>query len=215
MNEFVCDTTEALRLEIWQLENEANIKREAEERARQEQEQLILDGKLSESISVANVITKAAVEVTKALKEYIEQTLAPSRGRPSNSIPACKVLSMLDDMTLHNVSADCIAMCLDGVGQIDDNSLVHQFGEHIEHEFMLRAYRDQDRKAAKYLKENLEKQAGNTQQRYKQVTYSLSANRLHWEQWPEEKQVLLGQIMYQVILDHSGLFDIQTVVDSF
>lgn len=215
MNEFVCDTTEALRLEIWQLENEANIKREAEERARQEQEQLIMEGKLSESVSVMNIITKAAVNVTKALKEYIEETLAPSRGRPSNSVPACKVLAKLDDKTLHNISADCIAMCLNGVGQTDDNTLVHQFGNHIEHEFMLRAYREQDRNAAKYLKENLEKQAGTPKQRYKQVTYSLAANRLHWQPWPEDKQVLLGQIIYQLILDHSGLFEVQTVVDSF
>tara|TARA_Y100001960_G_C14784209_1_gene890260 strand:+ start:2657 stop:3304 length:648 start_codon:yes stop_codon:yes gene_type:complete len=215
MNEFICDTIEALELELWQLENEANVRREAQEKKRREQEELIKSGLLSEAQSAGNVITQATVRVVKALEEYIQETLTPSRGKPSKSVPACRVLSMLDARDHYNMTADCIAMCLNGVGTLSDNALIHAFGEHVEHEFMLRSYREQDRKAAEFLKESMTKQAKTAKQRYKQVAYSLSANRMQWQPWSVEHRVLIGQIIYQLIIDHSDLFEVEQVLEVF
>ena len=215
MNEFVCDTTEKLRLEIWQLENEANVKREAQEKARKEQERLIESGQLSEAVASGKIITEATVRVTEALNDYIEKTLTPSRGKPSKSVPVCRVLAKLDHKTRYNVIADCIAMCLDGIGIVDDNALIHQFGEHVEHEFMLAQYREQDRKAAQYLKDQLDSQAKTPNQRRKAISYSLSANRLQWNPWPKDKVTLIGQIIYHLVVDTGELFTVQPIVETF
>lgn len=215
MNTFQIDTTEALRLEIWQLENEANVKAEAQEKARKEQERLIEQGLLGESVAADKIITKATTRVTEALNEYIEQTLTPQRGKPSKSIPACKVLKKFTEKELRNIVGDSIAMCLNGVGITPENTLIHQIGEHIEHTFQLREFHRQDKKAAEFLREQLKKRNGNTKQNYKALEYSLSANRLEWKPWKNHQVVLVGQIVFQLIINSSELFDLQPVVEVF
>jgi DNA-directed RNA polymerase len=215
MNTFTLDTTEALQLEFWQLDNEFNVRREAQEKAREKQEDLIRTGNMGEAVAASSVISDAISGVVEGLTEYIEDTLSlPVRGgQPSKSKRACAVLEHFNTADLNNIAADSIAICLNGVGITPENTLVHSLGEHIEHEFMLRTYREQDKKAAKYLAERLKAQGGTTQQRYKAVEYSLSANRLEWEPWDKYQVILLGQIVFQQVVKHSGIFDLQPVFE--
>ncbi len=216
MNTFTLDTTESLQLEFWQLDNEFNVRQEAQDKARREQETLIESGGMGESVAAAGVITDAMSGVVEGLKGYIEETLkAPTKGQPSKSVQACKVLSNFSDQDLNNIAADSVAICLNGIGITPENTLVHALGEHIEHEYMLRTYREQDKKAAKYLGEALKAQGGTTKQRYKSVEYSLSANRLEWKPWDGSNVILLGQILFQQVIIHSGIFDLQAVVEVF
>lgn len=215
MNNFTLSTVEELSLEFWQLDNEANVRQEAQDKARKEQEALITSGMLGESAASSSIITTAIVLVIEGLKEYIESTLssAPRRGQPSRSVIACNVLNQFDDQALNNIAADAISICLNGIGIASENSLIHALGEHVEHEFMLRAYREQDKKAAKYLKESLTARAGTTKSRYRAVEYSLSANRLEWEPWDGRDVILIGQILFQQVVMQGGIFDLQAVVE--
>lgn len=215
MNTFQIDTTEALRLEIFQLDNEANVRAEAQEKARREQERLIEQGLLGESVAADSLITKATNKVAAGLLDYIEQTLKPRRGKPSKSVPACKVLSNFSVKEIHNIAADSIAMCLNGIGITPENSLVHMIGEHVEHSYQLREFHRQDKKAAEFLKENLKQRNGTTKQNYKSLEYGLAANRLEWLPWKNHQIVLLGQIIFQQIMNHSDLFELQPVVEVF
>ena len=214
MNTFIMDTTESLKLEIWQLENEFNVRQEAQDKARRVQEELIASGSMSEAVAAASLITDSVGGVVDGMKAYIEETLESIvKGQPSKSIQACKVLSHFDDRDLSNIAGDAVAICLDGLGLTPENKLVHMLGEHVEHEFMLRTYRDQDRKAAKYLAESLQAQGGTTKQRYKSVEYSLAANRLEWKAWDGADVILLGQIIFQQVMVHSGIFDLQPLIE--
>ena len=214
MNTFTLDTTESLKLEFWQLDNEANVRREAQEKARREQEALIASGQMSEAVAASSVITKSVGFVVAGMKDYISNTLSSrSAGKPSKSKQACNVLSKFDDQDLNNIAADSIALCMNGLGTLSENALIHHIGEHVEHEFMLRTYRNQDAKAAKYLKEVINAQAGTTKQRYKSVEYSLSANRLEWKPWDSRNVIMMGQIVFHQILTHSDLFEIQPVIE--
>jgi len=215
MNTFTLDTTEQLQLEFWQLDNEFNVRQEAQDKARRKQEDLIGSGNMGEAAAASSVISDAIGGVVEGLTEYIEATLSlPSKGgQPSKSKQACNVLNNFTEADLNNISADSIAICLNGVGITPENTLVHSLGEHVEHEFMLRTYREQDKKASKYLAERLKAQGGTTQQRYKAVEYSLAANRLEWEPWDKYQVVLLGQIVFQQIVNHSGIFDLQPVFE--
>jgi len=216
MNNFKLDTMEALRLEFWQLENEENVRREAQDKARKEQERLITEGHMGDTAAASSVIGNAVEDVVVGLKGYIRATLdTPVRGQPSKSVAACRVLDLFDDQALNNIAADSIAICMNGVGITPENSLIHALGEHVEHEFMLRSYRAQDKKAAKYLKEALKAQGGTTKERYKSVEYSLAANRLEWQPWEGRNVILIGQIVFQQVINHSGIFDLQSVVEVF
>jgi hypothetical protein len=214
MNTFTLDTTEQLQLEFWQLDNELNVRREAQEKARRVQEELIASGGMGESVAAASVISDAIGGVVSGIKEYIEDTLTkPVKGQPSKSVQACKVLSNFTDSELNNIAADAVAMCLNGIGVTPENTLVHMLGEHIEHSYMLREHRERDKKAFKYLEEAMKAQAGTTKQRYKSVEYSMDANRLQWVSWEENNVILLGQILFDRVLKHSGIFDLQPVVE--
>lgn len=214
MNTFTLNTTEALRLEFWQLDNEANVRREAQEKARREQEALILSGQMGDAAAASSVITKAVGSVVNGMTDYIQSTLVSRNvGKPSKSKQACNVLNKFNEQDLNNIAADSIALCMNGLGTLSENALIHHIGEHVEHEFMLRTYRDQDAKAAKYLKESLNAQAGTTKQRYRSVEYSLSANRLEWKPWDSRNVILIGQIVLHQIMTHSGLFELQPVIE--
>jgi hypothetical protein len=214
MNTFTLDTTEALKLEFWQLDNEFNVRQEAQDKARKQQEALIASGSLSESVAAASIITDAIGGVVLGLEAYINDTLnIVKKGQPSKSQKACEVLNHFTGKDLNNIAADSISICLNGVGITPENTLVHALGEHVEHEFMLRAYREQDKKALKYLSESLKAQGGTTKQRYKSVEYSLAANRLEWEPWDNVEVILLGQIVFQQVVKHSGIFDLQPIFE--
>ena len=216
MNTFKIDTVEELKLEFWQLENEANVRKEAQDKVRKEQEDLITSGKLGESAASSSVITSAVESVIEGLKDYISATISkPVRGQPSRSVIACKVLSEFDEQALNNIAADSISLCLNGVGVASENSLIHSLGDHVEHEFMLRSYREQDNKAAKYLKDYLTASASTIKERYNAVEYSLSANRLEWTPWLSRDVILIGQILFQQVINNAGIFDLQTVVEVF
>ncbi|UAK70957.1 DNA-directed RNA polymerase [Aeromonas enteropelogenes] len=205
---------DSLKLELLQRAMEQDAHRRAQKRATERAQKLVEKGREGDGNAADAMINWSIADVIQRVRAWIDHTQGEAKkGRPSHEQRLLPIYSALAEDLGEFVSGG-LGSCFNGITRgVSLTKTAFDIGRRAEHILMMREVRNHDKKLFARMVSRM-KEKGEESKRADTLSFTMRVNDIEWDGWPEHIKLALGVHFIHLVMDVTGYFEIQNVMEN-